>query len=416
MKYLLFGLICSVLIVSCKQDPKPAKNEETPENTFIYADSVTIKLDSLYSLGPINGFGTAIADENGILYAKGFGSMDLEAQKPYTEHTVQNIASISKTFIGISLMKAQELGMLNLDDPVNKYLPFELVNPHFPKDTIRIRQLTNHTAGIVDTDVYDQKSYVLKESVPDSLLSRVEETLNPPETKVSILEFLPEVLEKGGKYYSEDVFLDKKPGSTFEYSNIGATLAALVLEMASEVPFDRFTEEHILKPLKMADSGWSYDRIDFEMHTKLYAAEQKQIPFYELITYPDGGLRASTHDMALYLSEMIRGNKGNGSLLTKESYSEYFRPTLEDSHFEERDAEFPYNDEYDMGVFMAHSGTGLIGHTGGDPGTSTFMFFNPETEIGLYLMINTSIVDEEGVQQLFGMMGVLEEFATKAAE
>ena len=43
--------------------------------------------------------------------------MDVKGQKPYSENTVQNIGSISKTFIGIALLKAQELGMLNLDDP-----------------------------------------------------------------------------------------------------------------------------------------------------------------------------------------------------------------------------------------------------------------------------------------------------------
>ena len=69
-----------------------------------------------------------------------------------------------------------------------------------------------------------------------------------------------------------------------------------------------------------------------------------------------------------------------------------------------------------MGVFMGHSGTGLIGHTGGDPGISSFMFFDPKTGLGNYMMINTSIIDEEGVNQLFGIMQALEEFGPQLQE
>ncbi|MEN8799933.1 MAG: serine hydrolase domain-containing protein, partial [Flavobacteriaceae bacterium] len=327
--------------------------------------------------------------------------------------TVHNIASISKTFIGIALMKAQEMGLLNLDDPVNLHLPFEVTNPYYPADSITIRQLASHTSSILDTDVYNQKAYVLKEEVADSLTTMVEEVLNPPASKLSIAEFLPQILSGDGIYYSKDVFLNARPGTRFEYSNIGATLAAYVLETASGMPFDQFTVEHIIKPLGMKSSGWSFETIDMEHHSVLYSDPLTSIPYYELITYPDGGLRSSIHDMGLYLTEMVRAKEGKGSLLTAESYREFFKPVLDDSHFEERDAEFPYNDEYDMGVFMGHSGTGYIGHTGGDPGINSFMFFNPETSLGLFMMINTSINDEEGVNQLFGTMEALEYYGPK---
>ena len=299
---------------------------------------------------------------------------------------------------------------------VNNYLPFEVVNPYYLTESITIRHLATHTSSIRDTEVYDSKAYVLKEYVPDSLITMVEETLNPPETKTSITDFLPELLVKDGMYYSDECFLEQKPGTRFEYSNIGATLAALVLEIVAEMSFDQFTKEHILDPLGMNSSGWSYDSINLQQHSKLYANIDTEIPFYELITYPDGGLRSSTHDMTLYLTELIRAKNGNGRLLEQESYSEYFTPVLNDSHFEERDPDFPYNDEYNMGVFMGNSGTGNIGHSGGDPGITSLMFFDPETGLGQFVMINTSVIDEEGVNQLFGMMLALEEFGPKLAE
>ena len=83
------------------------------------------------------GFGVAIVGPEKTLYQAGFGYADLEAQKAYTANTIQNIASISKTFIGVSLLKAQDLNLLDLDEPINKYLDFKVVNPHFPEDTIK---------------------------------------------------------------------------------------------------------------------------------------------------------------------------------------------------------------------------------------------------------------------------------------
>ena len=416
MKKLSLLLFCLIIISSCKQDSTKQKKTDTSKEESGLAYHLTVQLDSLYSMGKINGYGVAIADTSGVLYERGFGYANKQAKKAYTTNSIQNIASISKTFIGIGLLKAQEMGKLKLDDPVNQYLPFEVVNPNYPDESITIRQLANHTSSIQDTDLYDQKSYLAKEIVPDSLLSIVEETFNPPDQKVSIREFLEALLVPGGAYYTEDCYLKAKPGSKFEYSNIAATLAALVLEMATNTPFDQFTAQHVLKPLGMDASGWSFDSINLDEHATLYANPDTEIPMYELITYPDGGLRSTTHDMGLYLSELISAHNGNGKILSSEGYKTYFTPTLEDSHFDERDAEFPYNDEYDMGVFIGHSGTGLIGHTGGDPGISSFMFFDPETGLGQYLIINTSIFDEEGVDQLFGIMRALEEYGAEMSK
>ena len=404
---LFFGLI---IISSCKEASKSQNNTDGTEDSSGPAYMLTTKLDSLYTMGNIIGYGVVIADSSGILYEKGFGYADKATNKGYTVNSVQNIGSVSKTFIGLGLLKAQEMGKLQLDDPVNKHLPFKVTNPSFPDVPITVRQLANHTSSIQDTDLYDQKAYVSKEIIPDSLLSVVEENFNPPDQKVSIRVFLESLLVPGGAMYSDDCYLKAKPGEKFEYSNIGATLAALVLEMATNTPFDQFTAQHVLKPLKMDSSGWSYDDINLETHSILYSNPDTEIPMYELITYPDGGLRTSSHDMGLYLTELIAAQGGNGHLLTAESYKTLFTPTLDDSHFEERDADFPYNDEYDMGVFMGYSGTGLIGHTGGDPGISSFMFFDPQAGLGQYLVINTSIINEEGVNQLFGIMQALEEF------
>ena len=126
-------------------------------------EQLTQDLLSIYAQNHIVGFSVAIVNQDKILYTKGFGYSDKLKNKAYTENTIQNIASISKTFIGISLLKAQELGKLNLDDPINNYLPFEVINPKFPNTAITIRHLATHTSSIIDPSRYGKNGYVLKE-------------------------------------------------------------------------------------------------------------------------------------------------------------------------------------------------------------------------------------------------------------
>lgn len=402
-----------ILLLIHLNGPKTSIQKFSFPQEPLYTDSLTRVLNDLYSEGYINGFAVAIVNGEGALYQKGFGYMDVLVKKAYTDNTLQNIGSVSKTFIGIALMKAQELGKLKLDDPINHYLPFEVSNPYFPKEEITIRHLATHTSTIVDTKYYDKKAYVLKDEIPVDGISGPYETLNPPSSKTSLLEFLSNILVNKGEYYMKKGFLKALPGTKFEYSNIGATLAALVLERAVGVPFDEFTTTYILNPLNMDASGWSYDKIDFSMHSKLYSDKESELPFYELITYPDGGMRTSVNDMGRYLSELIRAQAGKGSLLSRDSYEEYFKEQLNESHFEERDSVFPYNDEYNMGIFIGHSGIGTIGHTGSDPGVATLMFFDPAAGIGSFFMINTSLTSKEGANEFFGIMNTISDYATK---
>ncbi|MFT6948621.1 MAG: hypothetical protein ACJARP_003055, partial [Vicingaceae bacterium] len=68
--------------------------------------------------------------------------------------------------------------------------------------------------------------------------------------------------------------------------------------------------------------------------------------------------------------------------------------------------------EYNMGVFMGISAQGQIGHTGGDPGVATHMFFNTETKIGKLLIINTDL-KKEGKKEFIDIWKKLEEYETK---
>lgn len=366
-------------------------------------------LKQIFSQNNINGFSVAIVNQNGTLFESGFGYSNRKEKKKYTENTIQNIGSISKTFIGITLMKAQELGYFNLDDPINDFLPFKVINPYFPNIPITIRQLATHTSSIRDPSRYERNGYILKEE--NNGEAKVNRNFRSPKEMMTQSVFLKKILDNNGEWYKKNNFLKNKPGDKFEYSNIGAGLASLVLENAIGESFNILTKKYIFDPLGMSNTGWSFNEVDFSKHSILYSNVETELAFYKLITYPDGGLITSSSDLGKYLSELISGYNGIGSILNMKSYEELFGSNLNDKNHKERN-ENAYNDEYDMGVFMGLSHQGQIGHTGSDPGVTSFMFFNSKTKIGKILLVNTEL-NKDGINQLKVIWKKLEEFESK---
>ena len=262
------------------------------------------------------------------------------------------------------------------------------------------------------------RSYVLKDKI-DSTLTKSEnipQSFNPNDTKITLSEFLKNYLYDKGKWYNKNAFSTYKPGQLFEYTNVGASLAAYIIEIVSERSYSDFTTEYILNPLEMDNSGWNYEDINFDNASILYSNPETQVPYYSLITYPDGGFITTINDLGKYLREIIKGYSGNGTLITQNSYTELFKKQLKGENFKERNANNPYNDEYNIGIFMGFSAMNNIGHTGGDPGVSSLMFFNTEEKIGRILLVNTNIENQEGVNAYYGIYDKLEEYSKKLKE
>lgn len=382
MKNPFFLLIISILIFSCKQKNE-TQNTSEKNNTAIN-DSLTKKLELAYDKDAIIGFSVSVVNEKGLIYDKGFGFTDIDQNKAYTSSTTQNIASISKTLIGISLLKAQELGKLNINDPINKYLPFKIINPNHPETPILIKHLAYHTSSIIDLDEIYAKSYVLiKNEHADN--EGVFDYFNKPETNISLLSFIQNSLRPNGKWYTKNTFSNTKPGEKREYSNIAAALCALVIESATGQDYRSFTKDYILKPLKMNSSGWTSTEIDSTKRSRLFASKEKMIAEYSLITYADGGFLTSSHDLGLYLSELIKGYAGNGKLLNKESYKKLFEK--QQSLNNEKTEDYGIFIEFRDGFLNIKND--MIGHNGSDPGVFTAMYFNPQTKIGKIVLVNT---------------------------
>ena len=109
----------------------------------------------------------------------------------------------------------------------------------------------------------------------------------------------------------------------------------------------------------------------------------------------------------------MKGYAGQGTLLSAASYQELFKAQLAAENLPDRDEEDDYDDEYNTGIFMGFTPKGYVGHTGGEPGIATFMFFKPEAKTGKFMMINTSVRNSEGVKQFFDVWYTLDDYEGK---
>ncbi|WP_103071501.1 serine hydrolase domain-containing protein [Aquimarina sediminis] len=343
-----------------------------------------IELKELYEKSELAGFSVAIVDNNKIRYQNSFGYADIEKNKKFSKHTIQNIGSISKTFIALAVMKAVEQDKLDLDTNINTYLPFDIIHPYHPQKPITVRHLATHTSGITDGEVY-YKSYVFENP------TGVDPTIYPEDyqpiielikTNIKLDEsiFFENVLSSSGKWYSEGNFLENPPGEKYNYSNIGAALAAFVVESATGISYEEYTKKYIFDPLRMDATGWRFNEVNMQNHATLYYAKDFEVPQYSLITKADGGLITNTSDFSKYLIEMLKGYHGNGKLLSKASYKEMF--SFQTKHNEIKEAE--------GGIFWDIYDNRTIGHDGGDPGIRTISLFDPIKNRGYYFMTNTS--------------------------
>ena len=227
------------------------QTKSTIQNTM---SSIDTFIERRMKESGIVGLGAALIVNKKIVWSKGYGYADKENGKPFTTSTIMNTASISKTFTGVCIMKAVEEGKVSLDEDINNYLPFKVINPNFPSEKITLRHLATHTSGLTDRNpFYGDSTYYYGGRKP--------EPLN---------EFLKNYFVQGGKHYSKDNFLNTKPGTNRDYSNIGAGLAGYIIELRTGKTLNKYAKKYIFKPLKMQKSGWALNEIDITNHSKLY--------------------------------------------------------------------------------------------------------------------------------------------------
>ena len=329
----------------------------------------------------IVGLGAAIIVHKKVVWTRGYGFADKEQAVPFTPNTIMNIGSISKTFTGAALMRAVQEGKLSLDEDINTYLPFKVSNPFFPTERITLRQLATHTSSITDRRSVYEGAYHYGGDSP-----------------VALGEFLKDYFASSGKAYSKDNFLNVRPGTHREYSNIAAGLVGYIVEIAVGEKLNVYTKRHIFAPLQMENTGWFLSEIALANHSSLYVAQGSSIPIqlWGLTTYPDGGVRTSVTDLSKFFIALLDEGEYEGArILEKQQVTEMLRFQYTGSNKPDN-VNLSGEDSVNSGIFWATKyDVTRIGHNGSDPGVMTMMLSDLPKEVGVILFVNTSLSEQD---------------------
>jgi len=166
-----------------------------------------------------------VAQDGNILLNEGYGMANIEAGVPNTPGNQYRIGSLTKQFTAAAILKLQESGLLNVQDPVQKYIP------NYPNgDAITIHQLLTHTAGI--------PNYERRNDLP-----RVVQT--------------PIALDDLIASFSDQP-LESLPGQRYSYSSSGYVVLTKIIETVSGQSYADYIQEKIFAPSGMNDSGYDY--------------------------------------------------------------------------------------------------------------------------------------------------------------
>ena len=161
-------------------------------------DSLSQRLNAIKNKFKLAGLSVTVFRNEDIVASGSAGHADISRSLPITDSTTYRIASISKTVAATALMQLYEQGRFKLDDDVNSALGFSLRNPNYPNDAITFWMVLSHTAGLTDG------------SGNDGFLSATGSSVIPP---------ISSLLIPSGSHYTSDMWLSKKPGTYFTYSN-----------------------------------------------------------------------------------------------------------------------------------------------------------------------------------------------------
>jgi len=304
----------------------------------------------------IPGVEVGVVSDQALVWSKGFGFANLKAKLPMDSTTKFRMASNSKLFTAVAIMQLREAGKLGLDDPVVKYLPWFTPKPAGNDDgPITIEQLLSHSSG-------------LPREAGDHWVS---------------LQFPTE----------EDVkrlFADRQaafaPAVRWKYSNLGFTVAGMVVEQVSGERWADYVEAHIFKPLGM--NGSSVDKnvagLAVPYGRRMPDGTREVLPFVDSRGMAAAtGLTSDVEDMAKFMSAQFRrGQRGGAQIVSSGSWREMLRV---------RSVDEDWTSGTGLGFDVKRiKGRTYIGHGGGYPGNTTQTLIQLDDKVGVIVLTNTN--------------------------
>lgn len=348
---ILFVLICLSLVLAPANGNVQAGPALQGETDFAAIDAYVA--EQIKELG-IPGMALGIVRDGQIAHLQSFGKADSSGQA-VTPQTPFYLGSVSKSFTALAVMQLVEAGQIDLDAPVQAYLPwFELADKEASAQ-ITVRNLLNQTSGISTRD--GNRFWASRQGL--------EETVRG-------FSAIP---------------LAQPVGEIYQYSNINFGTAGLIVEKVSGQPYADYVSEYILEPLDMRHSYASRGPAQADglahghryVFGRVYEAEWPVLPVY----VPSGFLMASAEDMTHYaIAQLNDGQYGDASVLSPQGIAELHAPAAPtnegDSH---------YAMGWNVGTW---NGIPLVQHNGDDGRNHATVILMPDRDSGIILLANAS--------------------------
>jgi CubicO group peptidase (beta-lactamase class C family) len=320
----------------------------------------------------IPGIAYGIVVDNELILSSGTGFIDLDTESPATSKSSFRIASMTKSFTAMAIMKLRDEGKLLLNDPVSKYIPemsdLEYLTADSP--TIDIENLLTMTAGLPEDNPWGDRQ--LDES--DQML----------------IDLVAE-----GFSFSNPVSYQ------FEYSNTNYALLGHIISEISGMPYQQYIKKNILEPLGMENTYWEYDSVPKEQLVKGYRWEDDQWkpePMLHDGSFGSmGGLITSIEDFSKYVSFHLsawpsRSDKDLGPV-KRSSLREMQTPQFSDINAQATDFKgdscaLISGYGYGLGIAKYCNGLKRVSHGGALPGFGSNYVFFPEYGVGVMAFCN----------------------------
>ena len=348
-----------------------AQRPVTATGTNVLKKEIQLKLEEWHKAGKFPGATVGVVLPNGESFGLAVGYSDRDAKTPMRPDDRMLAGSTGKTFAAATAMQLVKEGKINLDDRVEKYLGKETWFARLPnaKD-ITVRQLMNHTSGLVRYEFKDQFTKDLTAS-PDKVWK--------PAELVSYL-------------------LDEKPpfeaGKGWDYSDTNYIVLGMIIEKVTGKRFYDEANRRLVKPLKLSNTipqdsprikglvqGYAGANNPFGGKDAMITDGKFAInPQFE---WTGGGWATTSEDLARWAKLMYEGKAFDPSLL----------PVMLDGV----PAKLGRDTKYGLGVIIRPTQAGTsYGHSGFFPGYMTDMMYFPEKKIAVAVQVNTSVPQDLG--------------------
>jgi len=321
-----------------------------------------IKIDSLiisHQKEDFPGGAIAVLSNNGVVYKKCFGKMNVEQNLKVNENTLFDLASVAKHFTAIAIMLLEQEGKLDLDEDIRKYLR-DLPNY---EHKITIRNLLQHTSGIASTDWLR----IMNGTSFDEVWNHNDE--------IRLL-----------KQYSQ---LNFKPNTQHVYSNGGYSLLASIVEEVSGMTFGDFLKQRIFKPVDMktalVNENPSLKLVNDACGYKVTEGRPIKVSSTNDYSYGSGNIWASINDMVKWGQNFFAPKVGNAEMIK--------RITNKYNTLEKGDSI-----SYTYGFFVSkYKGVKLVEHQGGTPGFRNYFMLFPDDNLIIIASFNNENINARGI-------------------